>query len=483
MENLGLIVVIAVAFIGVISGIMIFAANYIKAEPHEALVFTGRRHRATKRGWVAVVGGAKFRIPVLEIVNKISLKTMNLPEVRVEAAYSAEGVPVTIEAVANVKISSEQEMLAKAVERFLGTSDQQIKQIIKETLEGQLRDIIGVMTVEQLYQERDMFVNKVLQQSGEELAKIGVIIDIINIQDIRDERGYLEALGRKRTAEVIRDAEIGEAEAKRDAMMQSETARREGEVVRADQEKQIAEAEKDRDVAKQNYVGQTLGATRKAEQQGPLFEAKARQEVVIEEQKVLEEQQKARERVEAARAEAEEQKYRADRVIPAEADRQAVVLKAEGEAAAILRRAEAQAKGIQLKLEAEAEGLRKKAEAWNSYGKAAQLNLALEAIKEVAGKGADALGEIKFDKVIAIDSGGEGDTAVNRMMTAAPAGLVKFMEQMKAATGMDLADILKRIDSMEDGTAETAQITGDEPDAAPQTNDVEPPKPGKGKKA
>ncbi len=482
MENLGLIVVIAVAFIGVISGIFIFAANYIKAEPHEALVFTGRRHKATKRGWVAVVGGAKFRIPVLEIVNKISLKTMNLPEVRVEAAYSAEGVPVTIEAVANVKISSEQEMLGKAVERFLGTSDQQIKQIIKETLEGQLRDIIGVMTVEQLYQERDMFVNKVLQQSGEELAKIGVIIDIINIQDIRDERGYLEALGRKRTAEVIRDAEIGEAEAKRDAMKESETARREGEVVRAEQERQIAEAEKGRDVAKQHYVGETLAATRKAEQQGPLSEAKAKQEVVVEQQKVLEEQQKAREKVESARAEAEEQKYRADRVIPAEADRQAVILEAEGQAAAIFKRAQAQAKAIQLKLEAEAEGLRKKAEAWNTYGKAAQLNLALEAIKEVAGKGAEALGAIKFDKVIAIDSGGgDGETAVNRMLTATPAGLVKFLEQIKAATGIDLAEILKNVNSMEDESTDASQITGEKEDAKAKADAG--PKSRKGEKA
>jgi flotillin len=165
----------------------------------------------------------------------------------------------------------------------------------------------------------------------------------------------------------------------------------------------------------------------------------------------------------------------------AEADRQAAILKAEGEAAAIFKRAEAQAKGIQLTLEAEAEGLRKKAEAWNSYGKAAQLNLELEAIKEVAGKGADALGEIKFDKVIAIDSGGKGDTAVNRMLTAVPAGLVKFMEQMKAATGLDLADILKKIDAMEDNASGTARITGDKPDAGPHT-DAEP-KPGKGKKA
>jgi len=453
------VIVIAVAAVGLLSGILIFTANYIKASPNEALIFTGRRQKDTGRGWKAVVGGAKFRIPVLEKVNRISLKTMNLPEVRVQKAWSKEGVPVTVETVANVKISSEEEMLARAVERFLDTEPRQIQQIIKETLEGQLRDIIGVLTVEQLYQERDMFVQKVLAQAGEELAKIGVIIDIINIQDIRDEKQYLEALGRKRTAEVKRDAEIGEAEAQRDATIRAETARREGAVVRAEQERQVAEAEKDRDVAKKEYVGETLAATKTAEQKGPLAEARARQAVVVEEQKVQEEQQKARERVEAARAEAEEQKFRAERVVPAEAERQAVVLKAEGDAAAILKRAEAEARGIQLKLEAEAEGLRKKAEAWNAYGKAAQLNLVLEAVKVVAGEGAQALGQVKFDKVIALDSGADGDSAVNRMLTAAPGGLVKFLEQIQAATGIDLAEVLKEVKEMkEEPAAKTAPV-------------------------
>ncbi len=461
MESLGLIIVIAVLVVSGISIVLILANNWLKAEPNEALIFTGRKNKVkTKdgtvivRGWRAIVGGAKFKIPVLEKVNRISLKTMNLADVRVEKAYSKEGVPVTIDAVANVKISGEEGMIARAVERFLGTDDRQIQQIIKETLEGQLRDIIGVLTVEELYQKRDMFVNKVLEQAGEELAKIGVIIDIINIQDIRDERGYLEALGIKRTAEVKRDAAIGQAEADRDAMQESETARREGEVVRAEQEKQIAEAEKNRDVARQQYHGETLAATKKAEQQGPLAEAKARQEVVIQEQKVLEEQQRAREKVEAAKAEAEEQKYRAEVVVPADAEKQSAILKAEGESQAILKVAEARAKGTQLQLEAEAEGLRKKAEAWNAYGKAAQLNLALEAIKTVADAGAKSIGQVKFDNVVAIDSGGgDGDSAVNRLMTAAPGALVKFLEQMKAATGIDLAKRLQEISDMPDDKA------------------------------
>ncbi len=457
MSSLVAPLVIVIALAGIFAVFVLFVGNYRKAEPNEALIFTGRKYkkkivdsegnvRVVTRGWRAVVGGAALRIPILEKVGHISLELINLTDVRVEKAYSKEGVPVTIDAVANVKVSGEEDMLARAVERFLSASSDQIKLIIKETLEGQLRDIIGVMTVEQLYQERQMFVDKVLDQAGEELSKIGVIIDIINIQDIRDERGYLEALGVRRTAEVKRDAAIGEAKAMRDAMRESETARREGEVVKAEQERQVAEAQKERDVATEQYRGETFAATSRADQQGPLFEARARQEVVTEQQRVKEREQEARKAVEAARAAAEEQRYRAEMVVPAEASRQAAILKAEGEAAAILKIKEAEAKGIKLVLQAEADGLKEKAQAWEMYGEAAKLNLALEALKVVAEKGADALGGIKFDKVVAIDGGaGEGGGSVARMMTAAPKALVTFIEQVKAATGVDLTALVPRL--------------------------------------
>jgi len=450
-----LIVIAALA--GILAIFILFVSNYLKAEPNEALIFTGRKYRTTiidqegntrqiERGWRAIVGGAALKIPILEKVSRISLELINLKDVRVEKAYSKEGVPVTIEAVANVKISSDEGMLGRAVERFLSSSIQEIEQIIKETLEGQLRDIIGVLTVEQLYQERQMFVDKVLDQSGEELAKIGVIIDIINIQDIRDERGYLEALGVKRTSQVKRDAAIGKAMAERDAMKESETARREGEVVKADQERQIAEAQKNRDVAKEDYRGETLSANKRADQEGPLAEARALQAVVVEQQKVKERDQQARKLAEQARAAAEEQKYKAEMVVPAQAAKLAAILKAEGEATAVLKRKEAEAKGIQLVLEAEATGLKEKARAWDMYGEAAKLNLALEALKVVAEAGADALGNIKFDKVIAIDGGsGDSNSAVSRLMTAAPKSLITFMEQMKAATGVDLTKLVPRL--------------------------------------
>ncbi|HOO97541.1 MAG TPA: SPFH domain-containing protein [Caldisericia bacterium] len=448
----------------------LFVSNYLKAEPNEALILTGRRHRVVvedkhgrhviTRGWRAVVGGAAFKIPVIEKVSKLSLELMNLSDVRVINAYSMEGVPVTIDAVANVKISSEDQMLARAVERFLGSSKDQVKQIIKETLEGQLRDIIGVLTVEQLYRERDMFVQKTLDQTGDELAKIGVIIDIINIQDIRDEKGYLEALGERRTAEVKRDAAVGTALAQRDAMIQSENARREGETVKAEQERMIAEAQKERDVAKQNYRGETFAAEKRADQKGPLAEAQMRQEVVVEQQKVSEAQENARMKVETARALAEEQRYRAEVVIPADAQKQSKILEAEGESQRILRIKEAEAEGIRKVAMAEADGLRAKADAWNQFGEAAKLNLVLETYRQVAAQGAQAIGNISFDKVVAIDGGGgsEGGSSVTRLMNAAPGALVKFMEQMKAATGIDIEDFLKGYLGNKAKTVEVKQV-------------------------
>jgi flotillin len=447
-------IVVVASIIGFIMILALFVSNYLKAGPNEALILTGRRHksviedehgrRVITRGWRAVVGGATLKIPIIEKVDRITLELMNLSDVKIVNAYSKEGVPITIDAVANVKISAEQNMLARAIERFLGSNKDHIKRVIKETLEGQLRDIIGVLTVEQLYQERDMFVQKTLDQTGEELAKIGVIIDIINIQDIRDEKGYLEALGEKRTAQVKRDAAIGTAHAQRDAVIESATARQEGETVTAQQEKLIAEAQKERDVAKENYRGETLAAEKFADQRGPLSEATARKEVVVAQQNVLAQEQKAREHVETAKVKAEEQRFKAEVIIPADAEKQAKIMRAEGEAERIIRVKEAEAEGIRKIALAEAAGLEAKAKAWNEYGEAAKLNLVLDTYQRVAEKGAEAIGQIKFDKVVAIDgAGGKDGGSVSRLMNAAPGALVKFMEQMKTATGIDIEDFLK----------------------------------------
>lgn len=481
---------IAILVVGLLMFLSLWARNYRKAGPDEALIVYGGglKYRAAvvdpvtkqpklgpdgkpayiRRGWTAVIGGAIFTIPVLQKYNRISLKLMSI-DVKVANAYSLEGVPVNIDAVANVKINSESEALARAIERFLGRDLEEVKNIIKETLEGQLRDIIGTLTVEQLYRERDDFVSSILKQAGQELDKIGVLIDIINIQTISDEKNYLENLGRKRAAEVKRDAEIGEAEADRDSVKKASIAVREGQVVKAEQERQIAEAEKGRDVAKADYYGQTLKAQKAAEQEGPKAQAIARQSVVTEEVKIQEAEQKALQKVQTERIIAEEKRWTAEKVVPADAERQRIIKIAEGEAGAILKKAEAEAQAklkigtaeaevIKLKLEKEAEGLKMKAQAWEKYGDAANFMNTLDAMKAMMEQAAYAASSMKIDKVVVIDSGGDGKgNPLARTMNAMPAAMVNMFEQLKAATNIDLETFIKALTAKATGPVATAE--------------------------
>jgi len=455
----GVYIAIAAVVVVVLAIFAIFSTNYIKAEPDRALILTGRK------GSRAIVGGAALRIPLLEVVSWMSLRNMNLPDIKVEKAYNSEGVPVTIEVVANTKISSEKDMLDRAIERFLGKSPEEIKRVIKETIEGQLRDIIGTMTVEQLNQDKERFKSLVLKESGEELAKMGIIIDVINIQSISDEYGYLEALGQKRTAEVKRDAEVGTANAERDAMKLAETARREGLTVKAEQEALVAEAEKERDVSMQKYQGETLAAKEKANQQGPLAKEQAEKYVLVAQQQKLEAEEKARKDVESAKADANAQLFRATTVVPADADRQAAVLKAEGEAAAIKAVADAEAhqervKGeaegaaIRAKLLGEAEGTRDLAEALNKYEEAGKLKITLDYAKVVAEVGAKTLDNVMPDKVVVFDGNGNGSgNGLARALTAGPEAMVQWNEKMKAMTGIDVTKMFEQYKALEETTS------------------------------
>lgn len=458
----GIFIAIAAVVAVILISFIMFSSNYIKAEPDRALILTGRKYKLTTpdgkiitRGWRSIHGGATLRIPILEKINWMSLRNMNLPDISVHAAYSKEGVPVTIEVVANTKISSESEMLSRAIERFLGIAPDEIKRVIKETIEGQLRDIIGTMTVEELNQDRETFVARVLQQSGEELGKMGILVDVINIQKISDPNGYLDALGRKRTAEVIRDAEIGEAEAKRESTIKTETAKREAAVVKADQERQTAEAEKNRDVAKQQYQGETMAATEIAAQRGPLAKAEAEKEVVAAQQRVKESEEKARREVEAAKASADEQKYKAIVVVPADAERQRAIKIAEGEAEAVKRRAEAAAYEIEIKgrsegeaekakLTGQAEGTEKMANALNVYQESGKLKITLDALVEVAKAGAVTLDNFVPEKVIAFDGGGgNGRSTLSDLAVSGPIALSRFVESVGGAMGIDLMKLVK----------------------------------------
>lgn len=410
------------------------AKRYRKVPPNEVLVVYGRKTKEG-RGYRVVAGGAAFIVPVLEEYSMISLNLIQIP-LKIENTPNVDGVLITVEAVGNVKISSEPELLSAAIERFLGYDTGEIERQIHDILEGQLRQIIGTLRVEEIVQKREKITEQVTQNAAIDLAKIGIRCDLILVNRISDNQGYIEALGKKRTAEVIRDASIGQAEAERDATIRASNARREGEQTRLDNEAQVAAAQRDLDMKKAQYTAQVAEQEAIAAQSGPRANAVAVQEVKRQEVKVQEIETEARIAVAMKEAERKEKELVATQIRPAEAQRQAVVVAAEGEANAAVVRAEAEAKAARARAEgqkaaaialAEAERVKLTAEGEGAAN-------ADRAKRQAAGEGEGAAIRAKGEaEGAAIRAKGvaEGD-AIQAKLVAEAQGILKKAEAYKA---------------------------------------------------
>ena len=225
----------------------LFSRNYLKVSPNAVAVLSGRKRKLPDGrvvGYRMVRGGAALRIPLLEKVEYLHLNVMTIP-LEIRRAYTLKGVPVSVKAVANVKIRGDDTSLQASAERFLGMTHDQVQKVIFQTLEGHLRSILGTLTVEEVNSDRQSFAQKLTTEAATDLEKMGIGVDVLTIQEISDEEGYLDALGKRRTAEVKRDATIGEAEAHRDAKIKSAQALQEGEKAKFQADAEIAQASRD----------------------------------------------------------------------------------------------------------------------------------------------------------------------------------------------------------------------------------------------
>lgn len=453
---IGAVVVIVVGLFLILG---IFSKNYIKVSPNQAAVISGRKQIRIVRG------GATFVFPVLEKVEYLNLNVLTVP-LATSRAYTVQGVPVSVKAVANVKIKGDEASLRSAAERFLGMRDEEFHRLVFQTLEGHLRAILGTLTVEEINNDRQSFAQKLTSEAAGDLEKMGIGLDALTIQEISDEEGYLDALGKRRTAEVKRDAEIGQAEANRDSKIKASLALQEGEKVRLETEAQIAQSNRETEIQKAQVTAEIQKERAKANQAGPLSEAKAQQEVVAEEvriERIRTQEQIAVQEQEVLRKEKE---LEATVVKQAEAERRAAVLRAQGmQEAAILEaegkkqaqiaqaeaeaqklqkegsgrasaieaegRAEAEkiralglaeaeklqaqglaeAKAIEAQGLAEATAIKEKAAAWREFNDAARLQTILEKLPSIIEASAPVFQAVaeplgKIDKVVMIDQGG-----------------------------------------------------------------------------
>ena len=492
----------------VLGGIVLLASligfvskNYIKIPPNTAAVIFGRKKKVElkdadtgeevkiSKGYRVVTGGGVFKIPIIEEVKFMNLTNRSLV-VKVEGAPNQDGVMTTIEGVANVKFSSETNLLRVAVERFLGWPDEKVDKIILQNLEGHLRAVVGKMTMEELIGDKTALNQAVLDEANDDFNKMGIEIDFVNIQDISDQDDYIKNLGRKRAAEIQRNADIGEAEAQRDALQKTSEAEKEGIKVANKNKELIFESDRARDVKKAQMKAQVDKENEIANQAGPLSQAKALKEVV-EAQAITEAaQEKALVQVEINRAEKEEKRYIAEVVVPAEAakkekviqanaqkeftvieatgiqeatvkkakgDADAVLLEkkaqAEGEAAVIREKGQAEADAVEAKLLAEARGIAEKADAYaklDQTGKFLEVLQALQTlgpnlVKEFAGVMAASTAHLSnVDEVKIIDFGGQGKggSSTGKFGSVPVEILTKFFAGAQG-TGLDASKLFK----------------------------------------
>lgn len=509
----------------------IVSRNIVKVPPNMVAVFSGRKRsiidpetgQRRTVGYRLVKGGSSVRIPIIERVDFLSLNVMTIP-LKITSAYTKEGVPVSVDAVANVKVGSDDIMLMNAIERFLGMSQDQIRSVIFQTLEGHLRSILGTLTVEQINADRQAFAQRLAAESAADLSRMGIEIDVLTIQQISDPQGYLDALGQRRTAEVKRDAEVGRAEAERDARVRRAQAMQQAAVAEAMADAETAAAQKEAEVRKARYAAEIEAERARATQAGPLAEAEARRQVVVAEQQVELARTEAAIAVQEMEARRREKELEATVLKGAQAEREATVIRAEGEKHAAILRAEgdrqativraeaasrerellgageaarirqvgqaeadakkalaealqaelvAQAEGQRAAMLAEADGKRALAEALNAYGPVAMQLLMYQAFVEQLPKVVEAAARplTQVERVVVFDSGTgpDGASGLGRYATQLPIIVQQLVESFSAMTGIDLTTAVReRLGHATPDGAATVSPPADPPDPPPE---------------
>ncbi|KAM7346158.1 flotillin-1 isoform 3-T3 [Cochliomyia hominivorax] len=422
------------------------AWGFVTCGPNEALVVSGCCYMKP----LLVPGGRAFVWPTIQQVQRISLNTMTL-QVESPCVYTSQGVPISVTGIAQVKIQGQNEdMLLTACEQFLGKPESEIRHIALVTLEGHQRAIMGSMTVEEIYKDRKKFSKQVFEVASSDLANMGITVVSYTIKDIRDEEvsgGYLKSLGMARTAEVKRDARIGEAEARCEATIKEAIAEEQRMASRFLNDTEIAKAQRDFEIKKAAYDVEVQTKKAEAEMAYELQAAKTKQRIKEEQMqvKVIErtqeiavqqqEIQRREKELEATiRRPAEAEKYRLEKL--AEANKMRIVMEAEAEAESIKIRGEAEAFAIAAKAKAEAEQMAQKAEAWREYREAAMVEMLLDTLPKVAAEVAAPLSQAKK---ITMVSSGQGEIGAAKLTGEVLQIVNKVPELVKNITGVDIA--------------------------------------------
>ncbi|MCP4222145.1 MAG: flotillin family protein [Actinomycetia bacterium] len=425
----GVIVLVAIlaAFLAVRSLIVI-------CPPNRVAVISGRKRTLSDGrtvGYRVLKGGRTYRVPMLERVDWVELNTMPI-EVSVTNAFSKGAIPLNVQGIANVKVSSTESLLSNSVERFLDTDQDHIAQIAKETLEANLRGVLATLTPEEVNEDRLKFSQTLIEEADDDVKVLGLELDTLKIQNVTDEVGYLESVGRRRTAEVLKSARVAEAERSAESEEAEARGRQRAEIAAANANLQIVE--------EQNTL-----RVRTAELEGVAVAKEAEAKVAGEKARVVAQQDLEQERIELER-----KRLEADVVAPARAELEASRLAAQAEAATIIEDGKAQVEVFE-RLVAQ----------YKAAGDDAQRIFVLNMLPDLVDRIASTVEGVAIDRISVIDSGGQG-SGIPGVLGQLPAAVINLAEQMETATGVDILSSMRPSGSDDGGDGGSASSKADQ---------------------
>ena len=452
-------IIIGLAVLVLLFLMSLLARLYRKAGPHEALIVYGFRGTRVVQGHGTVI------FPMVENCRDLSLELMSFDVAPQQDLYTKQGVAVTVEAVAQIKVKSDKESILTAAEQFLTKTDQEREGLIRLVMEGHLRGIIGQLTVEEIVKQPEMVGDRMRSTCADDMNKMGLEVISFTIKEVRDKNEYIANMGKPDVARIRRDADVATAEAERDTAIKRALATREAAVARAqaDQDRvqaetaslaKQAEAQRDLEVKKAQYLEVTKRQQAQADKAYDIQTNIMQQQVIAEQVRVQQVEKEGQVKVQEAEINRREKELIATVLKQAEVERQRIetlanaeksrlMAEAEGHASSIRQQGEAEAEIIFKKGEAEAKAMNVKAEAFQEYNQAAVIDKLLTGLPEVVRALAAPLANV--DK-ITIVSTGNGDAAGMNKITG---DITKMAAQVPALfetlSGMPLTELLGKV--------------------------------------
>ena len=481
LENVMTIPVI-IGIIAVVLIVILLSMGYVKAPPDMAFIISG-----IKKSSKIVIGKASIRIPFFERLDKLNLRLIPIDVKTSNAVPTADYININVDATVNIKVSNDPEKLRLAAENFLNKPTEYIAAVAREVLEGNVREIVGKMRLEEMVSDRQKFANLVKENAEPDLAAMGLDIISFNVQNFVDGNEVIENLGIDNIVKIKKSAAIARAESERDIKVAQAAADKESndaaveaetEIAKKQNELAIKKSELQMDADTKKAMADAAYEIQKEEQRKTIEITTANADIARQEREIELKQKEVAVKEQALEAEvkkqAEADKYAAQQKSDAalyqrqkeaeakqfeiqhaaeakqfEAQREAEARKAQAEADRFAKEqeakgiravGEAEAAAIQAKGLAEAEAMEKKAEAYAKYNKAAVAEMMIKVLPDIAGKVAEPLGQI--DKITIIGGGEGGSNGVDQVAGNVPVVMAKVFESMKEATGIDLADII-----------------------------------------